>query len=149
MTALPANVTRHLRGLRHIGIVTDDLDAMLARLQSLFGIADAEILRIPSPGQAATDTRFAFLSIGGQAYELIEPVSPRFRETLLSSNRGMNHVCYNVDDLDAAIAVMAAHGVRLGHVTADGIVDMPHARMAYFDPTDTAGVLIEFVQPRP
>lgn len=144
---LPANVSRHLRGLRHIGVVTDDLDAMLARLQALFGIVDNAIIRVPAASEPA-ETRFAFLSIGGQAYELIEPVSPRFREILLNSNRGMNHVCYNVDNLDAAIAVMAAHGVRLGHVTPDGIIEMPHARMAYFNPEDTAGILIEFVEPR-
>ena len=38
-------------------------------------------------------------------------------------------------------------GVRLGHVTPDGIVSMPSFRMAYFNPEDTAGILIEMVQP--
>lgn len=144
---LPASVSRHLRGLRHVGVVTEDLDATLARLQQLFGITDGDILRVPAAGQPA-ETRFAFLSIGGQPYELIEPVSPHFRRILLGSNRGVNHVCYNVDNLAAAVAAMAAHGVRLGHVTPDGIIDMPHARMAYFNPDDTAGILIEFVEPR-
>lgn len=144
---LPASVSPHLRGLRHVGVVTDNLDAMLARLQALFGIPDADIFRVPAAGEPA-ETRFAFLSIGGQAFELIEPVSPRFHALLLNTNRGMNHVCYNVDNLAAAVAAMAAHGVRLGHVTPEGIIDMPHARMAYFNPEDTAGILIEFVEPR-
>ncbi len=144
---LPTSVSSHLRGLRHVGVVTDDSETLIARLQAVFGIADQEILRVPAPGTAA-DTRFAFFSIGGVPYEVIEPVSPQFRALLLNTNRGTNHVCYNVDDLSAAVAAMAAAGVRLGHVTPDGIVELPHARMAYFNPEDTAGILIEFVEPR-
>lgn len=145
--ALPGAVARHLRGLRHVGAVTSDLEPMLARLQAIFGIADCAIARVPAPGEPAA-TRFAFLTIGGVPYELIEPVSPEFRALLLGRGEGMNHVCYEVDDLDGAVAAMAASGVRLGHVTPGGILEMPHARMAYFDPRDTGGLLIEFVEPR-
>jgi catechol 2,3-dioxygenase-like lactoylglutathione lyase family enzyme len=144
---LPASVRPHLRGLRHVGVVTDDREALIVRLQALFGVADDEIVRVPE-ADTASDTRFAFFSIAGLPFEVIEPVSPSFRTLLFASGRGVNHICFNVDDLPAAIAAMAAHGVRLGHVTADGIVELPHARMAYFNPEDTGGVLIEFVEPR-
>lgn len=144
---LPDSVSRHLRGLRHAGIVTSDREALVQRLQQIFGIAEADILRVPAPGTEA-ESRFAFFSIGGLPLEVIEPVSPRMREILLRSNQGVNHLCYNVDDLDAAVAAMAVAGVRLGHVTPQGILEMPHARMAYFNPEDTAGVLLEFVEPR-
>ncbi len=139
------SVSDYLLGLRHVGIVTEDLEGMVARLQAVFGIADGEVLRAPEPGQPA-DTRFAFFSIGGTPYEVIEPVSQHFRDILLKTNQGANHVCYNVSDLEGAVAAMAAQGVRLGHVTPDGIVALPSFKMAYFDPRDTAGLLIEFVQ---
>lgn len=145
--ALPDSVRPFLRGLRHVGVVSTDSEALIARMQALFGVADDEIVRIPPPG-APAETRFAFLSIGGLPLEIIEPVSARFRALLLASGQGVNHICFNVIDLPAAIRAMRAQGVRLGHVTADGIVELPHARMAYFDPEDTAGVLIEFVEPR-
>lgn len=144
---LPSTVSQHLRGLRHIGVVTEDREALVARMQQLFGIADGDIVRVPAIGEPA-ETRFAFFSIGGVPYEVIEPVSEHFKRILLNSNRGVNHVCYHVDDLPAAIAAMAAAGVRLGHVTPGGMVELPHARMAYFNPEDTSGVLIEFVEPR-
>lgn len=146
---LPGAVSRHLRGLRHVGVVTADSEALVARLQQLFGIEDSAIVRVPPPG-VPTETRFVFLSIGGMPYEIIEPVSPRFRDILLgpASNRGVNHVCYNVDDIEAAVAAMRAAGVRLGHVTPDGILETPGSRMAYFDPADTGGLLIEFVGPK-
>lgn len=144
---LPASVATHLRGLRHIGIVTESRDALVARLQTLFGIADTAIVLFPAANEPA-ETRFAFFSIGGVPFEVIEPVSPHFREILLRSNQGVNHFCYNVDDLPAAVEAMASHGVRLGHVTPTGIVELPSFRMAYFNPEDTAGILIEFVEPR-
>lgn len=144
---LPAGVSQHLRGMRHVGVVTDDSASLIRRLQEVFGLRESDIVRVPAAGEAA-ESRFAFFSIGGVPYEIIEPVSDAMRAMLLGSNRGANHVCYNVDDLDAAVAAMAAAGVRLGHVTPGGILEMPHARMAYFNPQDTAGLLLEFVQPR-
>ena len=43
---------------------------------------------------------------------------------------------------------MKKKSVRLGHVTPDAILDMPKSRVAYFNKVDTAGILIEFVEPR-
>jgi methylmalonyl-CoA/ethylmalonyl-CoA epimerase len=131
-----------ITGLRHVGIVTTDLDGMVLRLQDIFGLADEAVTNIDSE-----DTRFAFFSIGGTPYEVIEPVSEYFKQILLATNTGANHVCYNVSNLEAAVAAMADKGVGLGHVTADGIVTLPSFKMAYFNPADTAGILIEFVQP--
>ena len=145
---LPAGVARHLRGLRHVGIVTEDSAALTRRLQQLFNVADSEILRVPADPAEPADTRFVFFSIGGVPLEVIEPVSAHFRQILLASNPGVNHLCFNVDNLPAAVAAMAAAGVRLGHVTPDGIVELPCFRMAYFHPEDTAGVLLEFVEAR-
>ena len=34
-----------------------------------------------------------------------------------------------------------------GYVTKDGILDMKRSKVAYFDPADTGGVLLEFVEP--
>lgn len=144
-TPLPQAVSQYLRGVRHVGIVTEDAAALIQRLQQIFGLADDEILRIPAD-DAPADTRFAFFSIGGLPYEVIEPVSPHFRRLLLARPAGINHVCYNVADLPAAVAAMQNAGVRLGHVTPDGIVTLPRFRMAYFHPEDTAGLLLEFVE---
>lgn len=146
-TALPTGVRQHLLGLRHIGIVTADAETLLARFKQLFGLKDDEIVRVPQADQVS-DSRFAFFSVGGVPYEVIEPVSEALRKQLLSRPAGINHVCYNVDDLDAAVAVMQDNGVHLGHVTPGGILEMPHARMAYFNPDDTADLLVEFVEQR-
>lgn len=132
----PAN---YLLGLSHVGIVTEELDAQVERLQAIFGVTDDDIVRVDNGS-----VRFCFFSIGGTPYELIEPVSEQSRSTLLKTNTGVNHVCYAVSDLELAVAAMAEKGVRLGHVTPNGIVDGPTFRMAYFNPADCAGILLEF-----
>jgi len=60
---------------------------------------------------------------------------------------GMNHVAFTVTDIEEAVENMKAKGVRLGHVTKDGILDMKRSKVAYFNPEDTGGVLLEFVEP--
>lgn len=132
--------------LRHVGYVTTDLDAMVDRLSVLFDVPEVEIVRVPAD-DTPTDTRFAFLDVGDVHLEIIEPVTDRFRDVLVGSGLGTNHVCFTVDDIDAAVAEMAAKGVRPGHVTPDGVIQMPHQRMVYFDPADTGGALIEFIEP--
>jgi hypothetical protein len=41
---------------------------------------------------------------------------------------------------------MAEKGIRPGHVTPNGIISMPHQKMVYFDPQDTGGFLIEYIE---
>ena len=131
----------YLLGLSHVGVVTEDLAAQVARLQDVFGVADEDIEYLETPS-----AKFAFFSVGGSPYEVIEPLSALTRSRLLRTNIGVNHVCYAVRDIEGAVAAMAAKGVRLGHVTPDGIVDSPGRRMAYFNPDDTAGVMVEFLE---
>ena len=56
-------------------------------------------------------------------------------------------IAFIVTDLEKAVSLMKEKGVRLGHVTKDGILDMKRSRVAYFNPQDTGGVLLEFVEP--
>jgi len=131
----------YLIGLSHVGIVTEDLAAQVARLQEIFGTADDDI-----EYDENASVKFAYFAIAGTPYEVIQPVSPASRERLIKAGVGVNHVCYAVRDIEGAVAAMAAKGVRMGHVTPDGIVDSPGRRMAYFNPGDTAGVLVEFLE---
>jgi methylmalonyl-CoA/ethylmalonyl-CoA epimerase len=140
-----ASLKDYIIGLRHVGIVTDDLAATVARFSQLFDLTASDIALVPA-GDEICDTRFAFFEVAGTPYEVIEPVSDYFKDILLKTNIGTNHVCYNVSDLDAVVNIMAVKNVRLGHVTPSGIVDLPSFKMAYFNPEDTAGVLIEMVQ---
>jgi len=80
-------------------------------------------------------------------FKWIEPISDHFKNILFNSGVGINHICFTVDDIEAAVNEMAAKGIRPGHVTPNGIISMPHQKMVYFDPKDTSGFLIEYIQP--
>jgi catechol 2,3-dioxygenase-like lactoylglutathione lyase family enzyme len=135
----PLTLAPYLVGLRHVGAIVPDCVATAERWQSLLG----GTLRHVDGGA----TRFAFLTVPtGETLEFIEPVSDHFRALLLGRGHGADHVCFTVTDLPGAVALLAEQGVRTGHVTPDGFVATPTFRMAYFDPADTGGVLLELVE---
>jgi len=134
--------------VRHVGVIVDDLDTSIALYKRLYDIDDDQIRIVPPPGDPREkDTRFAFIPLGGMEFELIHPISESFKQLLGNPATGINHIAFTVDDIEQAVATMAGKGVRLGHVTRDGILDMKTSRVAYFNPADTDGVLVEFVEP--
>ena len=134
--------------VRHLGVIVDDLDSSIEIYKKLYDIEDHEIKIVPEPGDPrAQDTRFAFIPVGGMEYELIHPISDNFKEMVGNPSLGMNHIAFTVTDIEEAVENMKAKGVRLGHVTRDGIMDMKRSKVAYFNPEDTGGILIEFVEP--
>jgi len=133
--------------VRHLGVVVDDIRSSVELYKKIYDIDDSDIKIFPPYEDAKAETRFAFIPLGGADFELIQPISEKFREFIGNPDKGMNHIAFTVTDLDRAVALMQAKGVRLGHVTREGILDMKQSRVAYFNPEDTGGVLVEFVEP--
>ena len=134
-------MTDSSRGTRiaHIGIAVSDLAAILPFYR--------DILQLPEVPLSDSDgARIAGLAAGDSLVELLEPVAPdspvgRF---LAKRGPGIHHVCFAVDDLDAALARCRAHGVRL-------IDEAPRPgaegkRIAFLHPSATAGVLVELTE---
>jgi len=136
------------RSFRHVGYIVRDLKQSVADFQRLFDLQDEDIRIIP-PFELPADTRFAFFHADGLTFELIEPISEHFKNILFNSGVGINHICFTVDDIETAVNNMAAKGIHPGHVTPNGIITMPHQKMVYFDPEDTGGVLIEYIEELP
>jgi methylmalonyl-CoA/ethylmalonyl-CoA epimerase len=136
-----------ITGVRHIGIYVDDMDSSLETFAKLFDHEPGSLYQVPAADEPAPDSRFAFIPVGGIEFELIEPISDNFRQKVGHPPAGINHVAFTVTDIERAVELMQAKGVRLGHVTPDGILDMPRSRVAYFNREDTGEILIEFVQP--
>lgn len=134
------------RSFRHIGYIVRDLKQSVADFQRLFDLQEEDIRIIP-PFDLPADTRFAFFHADGLNVELIEPISEHFQKILFHSGIGINHICFTVDNIEEAFAEMTRKGIRSGHVTPNGILTMRHQKMVYFDPNDTGGFLIEYIQP--
>ena len=144
----PLGIQDLIVGLRHVGHITTDLRATLEHFTHVYELSPEQIEVIPPFGEEC-ETRFGFVRVAGAEFELIEPVSESFKQILLADRPGINHVAWTVRDLSAALSRLASRGIRPGHVTPNGMVELPSFKMAYLNPADTGGMLIELVEPTP
>jgi methylmalonyl-CoA/ethylmalonyl-CoA epimerase len=145
-----------VKRIDHVAIAVRDRDATSTRLCDLF-----ELERGAREHVAAQGTDVAFLHAGtapdagcgeGAALELIEPAAgpdgnPGLARFLDRRGPGLHHICFEVDDLLAALASLKAAGVRLIDETP-----RPGARghqVAFLHPASTGGVLFELCAPVP
>jgi len=128
------------RGIHHLGVAVEDLDAALATYERLFGAEVEHTATVEDQG-----VRAASLRIGGGRVELLEPLGEdtpvgRF---LAKRGPGMHHVAYEVSDLQATLAELAKAG-------ADLIDEQPRPglfglEVAFIHPDSVHGVLSEVV----
>jgi catechol 2,3-dioxygenase-like lactoylglutathione lyase family enzyme len=119
-----------LQRMDHVGIVVEDLDAAIAFFVALGmervgrGSVDGpSVDRIVGLPDAGSD--FAMLEApGGGRIELIRFASPAHHRDASADPAnvpGLRHLCFAVDDLDATLATLRAHGAELvGHVERYG-----------------------------
>ncbi|MGD8463209.1 MAG: methylmalonyl-CoA epimerase [Anaerolineae bacterium] len=125
----------------HIGIVVHSIPAALQVYQAALGLSLEEMANIPDQ-----QVQVAFLPIGESNIELVQPTTEDsgIAKFLAKRGEGIHHICLEVDDIEAALAQLKAHGVRL-------IDEEPrlgaHGRVAFLHPKGAHGVLIELVQP--
>jgi methylmalonyl-CoA/ethylmalonyl-CoA epimerase len=142
----------YILGLIHIGHLVDDLDAAVASFKKVYGVTDDDIRLEPPTGvipPGGIMTRFAFINVNGTEFELIEPVSDYFKDILGKSpcgGAGINHVAWRVRDIDQCMSVLAAQGIKPGHVTPGGVVQFGPKKLVYLDPNTTDGILIELIE---
>jgi methylmalonyl-CoA epimerase len=128
------------RGVHHIGIAVDDLDAAVARYGSLFGAEVEHRARVEDQGVEA-----ASLHVGASRIELLEPTGAdtpvgRF---LAKRGPGMHHVAFRVADVAAELERLRAEGVELiDEAPRRGLFGL---QVAFVHPESTGGVLAELV----
>jgi methylmalonyl-CoA/ethylmalonyl-CoA epimerase len=128
------------RGIHHLGVAVEDLDAALSTYARLFGAELEHRATVPAQGVHAAAVR-----VGTGRVELLEPLEDdtpvgRF---LAKRGPGMHHVAYEVDDVAAALAGLSDEGVEL-------IDDQPREglfglEVAFIHPDSVHGVLSEVV----
>ncbi len=126
----------------HVGIAVPSLEQAIALYEAL-GFAVEARHDVPTE-----KVRTAFLPVGESRLELLEPTDPTsVVARFLERRAGLHHVCVVVEDLDAALAEMKAHGVPLldevPRVGAGG------CRVAFVHPKGAAGVLLELKEAPP
>lgn len=128
--------------VNHLGVIVADIDAAIAGFRDKLGLplAKTEIYA------GALD--IAFLPCGETQVELIQPRDDHDPAALYLREHGpgIQHVAFEVDDLDEALARMRERGVGVvGEAPRPGADD---TIIAFLDPHSFGGVLVELCQPR-
>jgi methylmalonyl-CoA/ethylmalonyl-CoA epimerase len=131
--------------MRHIGYIVKDMDRSVNTFKKLFDLKDEDIRMLTADDTGGAGA-FAFVPVGGTELELIQPISDYFKEMTGDPPEGINHIAFQVKDVEQAVRIMEEKGVHLGYITRDGIFDTGKTKIAYLDPKDTDGILIELVE---
>lgn len=124
----------------HIGIVVRDIQQALGFYESALGLALDQVKEAPDQ-----KVKVAFLPAGESNIELVQPLTDDTGTAKFLEKRGegIHHICLEVDDIEAALAQLKAHGAPL-------IDETPrpgaHGRVAFIHPKGAHGVLIELVE---
>ncbi|TRX55039.1 VOC family protein [Thalassomonas sp. M1454] len=141
----------HIIGLQHVGYIVPNLKQAVDNFKRVYGVTDDDIIIFPDYEISGPEvlTRFAFINVQGCEFELIEPISAEFKTLLnnsASGGAGINHVAWQVTDIEGAVAALATKNISPGHVTPNGVIDMGRKKMVYLDPQTTDGLLIELIE---
>ena len=128
-----------VKRIEHVGIVVKDTAASRALWEGCFGI--------PLGGEEENERRkLALYYVGGSMVELIAGKEPdgKHQRLVREGKGGLNHICFEVEDIDEALAELKAKGIPL----IDETPRIGHAgcRIAFIDPSATENCLIELAE---
>lgn len=125
-----------IKKLNHIGISVRDVEKTMDLFTSVFKV-DA------TPIREREDLKSSFPLMGDALFEVIEPKTSEGIENLKKRGEGISHLCFEVDNIEEEVKLWVARGLRL---QGSGIRNRPGRKVAFFEPRDTFGVMIQLVQ---
>jgi methylmalonyl-CoA/ethylmalonyl-CoA epimerase len=130
-----------IKRVNHLGIIVGDLDAAVRSFTEHLG------LELDHTERYGDELDIAFLPCGETLVELITPRTTEGSNAdyLVQHGPGIQHVAFEVDDLDAALEELSERGVNpLGEAPVQGAGGM---RIAFLDPESFGGILVELCEP--
>ena len=125
--------------LVHVGIAVQTLDALVPFYRDVLGLPSVAL-------DDADGARIAGFAAGESIVELLESVrsdSP-IGKFVATRGPGIHHLCFAVDDLDAAIERCRGAGIRLiDEIPRPGADGRP---ITFLHPSATGGVLVELTE---
>ena len=124
--------------LDHAGIATADAVATAALFSDLL---DTDVVH----EESLDGLDVAFLDVGGTFLELLEPTGDGPIATYLERERpGIHHLAFRTDD--AAAAIERAQSLGIEAIDEEPRPGAWGHDVAFLHPSDTGGVLVEFVE---
>jgi methylmalonyl-CoA epimerase len=128
-----------IKRVEHVAIAVQDMQGAMAMLENIFG------LKLDYVEDRGT-SRLAMYPVGETSLELLQAIGPNSRITQWIKNRGQGlwHLCFEVEDIDAALVELREKGVKL----LDEVPREGHGgcRIAFIDPASTGDMLIELAE---
>jgi methylmalonyl-CoA/ethylmalonyl-CoA epimerase len=127
--------------IQHLGVAVESIEGALAFWRDALGLELNGVEVVEDQG-----VRVAMLPIGESRIELLEATA---RETpvgkfLAKRGPGIHHLCVEVNDINAKLDELRAHGARL--IDERPRIGAGGALVAFVHPSSTGGVLIELTQ---
>lgn len=130
-----------VKRIHHMAMVVDDMHKSIAFWRDALGMELQELRDVP-----AEQSEVAFLPLVGAEVELVRPTTSDsgIAKYLAKRGPGMHHVCLEVDDLNAMLEQLKAHGVRL--INEEPRQASDGRRYAFVHPESSGGVLVELYE---
>jgi methylmalonyl-CoA/ethylmalonyl-CoA epimerase len=133
--------------IKHMAFAVNDVHATLANYKRLLGVAEEVSVTEFSKSRNLVAT----FDLGGVEYQISQSMDPdgRFAKWIRErGSEGLHHICYAVDDIDAALAEAQARGATLKECSACKVTGShvhPEGWVAFLQ-DDVGGIEIEFMQ---
>ena len=130
-----------IKRIEHVGVVVRDVEASRRLWEDCFGIRLGSV-----ENSHARPVRLALYPVGESMVELIAGTTPdsRHARMVAEGKGGLNHICFEVEDIEKSLADFAAQGAKL-------IDERPRRGagghlVAFVHPKSAHGVLVELKQ---
>ncbi|GAB5405603.1 MAG: methylmalonyl-CoA epimerase [Aureliella sp.] len=127
--------------LDHVAVAVTDFERAIERFSHDFGL--------PCTGKedvTAAKTKTASFSLSGTEIELVHPLDGEgpIAKYLSSGKKGLHHLCFRTDDIDADQKRLSGLGYRF--LTEAARPGANGSRVIFIDPKCCDGVLVELCQ---
>ena len=128
-----------IKAISHLGVAVKDLKEAREFYRSVFGLESSE----PIIGGGGT-VRVSLVELENATVELLETIGNEgpIAKFLEKRGEGIQHVCYEVDDINAEIDSLKAKGIEALGKPATGAEGLS----VFLHPKGTHGILVELVQ---
>jgi len=128
--------------MNHVGVAVPDITSAIAFYRDIMGVTDITTPEVLAP----QGVKYAFVNLPTGQVELIEPygdTSPILNFLERNPKGGQHHMCFEVEDIHVAKAIMETRGMR---VLGEPRIGAHGTLVVFLHPSDAGGVLIELME---
>jgi len=128
-----------IKRIEHVGVIVKDTEASRRLWEDCFGIALGGT-------EANAQRKLALYPVGDSMVELIAGTAPdsKHARMVAEGKGGLNHICFEVENIDEALAELKAKGIPL--LDSEPRIGHAGCRIAFIDPSATENCLIELAE---